>query len=278
MTNSYNGSGVWVNNQICTDFNHAVLTGAVNPMLMAQFAQQHGGMSPAFNNAAMPAQNIIIPQYETVVNGRPMVTNPYNTLFIEGRQIMVNGVVEENMANSIAAQILCLSQEAPEKPITLVINSPGGSVTAGMQIYDTMNFVPNDIITVCSGQAMSMGAFLLGAGTKGMRFALPSSSIMMHQPSAGTQGTVDVMQNSIKEFQRLKDYLNGEMAKHTGKTKDEVEKALSFDNFNSAQDAKAFGTVDEVITTQVELKDYLDKIAAAKTPTAPAAAPKPNNP
>jgi|GEM_PF-140791 len=274
MTNSYNGNGVWINNQICADFNHAVLTGALNPMLMAQYAQpNHGGMSPAFNQAAMPAQNVIVPQYETVVNGVRTVTNPYAMLFKEGRQIMVNGVVEENMANNIVAQLMALSHEDENADITLIINSPGGSVTAGMSIYDTMNFIPNDIVTVCSGQAMSMGAFLLGAGTQGKRFALPSSSIMVHQPSAGTQGTVDVMQNSIAEFQRLKDYLNGEMAKHTGLTPKEVEDALSYDNFKSAQDAETFGLVDKVVTTKAELVQYM----AGKTPAA-APAQKPSNP
>tara|TARA_R110000868_G_scaffold230438_2_gene483617 strand:+ start:332 stop:1162 length:831 start_codon:yes stop_codon:yes gene_type:complete len=276
MANSYNGNAVWVNNQICSDFNHAVLTGAVNPMLMAQFGQpNHGGMMPAFNSAAMPAQNVIVPQYETVVGGVRTVTNPYAMLFKEGRQIMVNGVVEEQMANNIVAQIMALSHEDETQDITLIINSPGGSVTAGMSIYDTMNFVPNDIVTVCSGQAMSMGAFLLGAGKKGKRFALPSSSIMVHQPSAGTQGTVDVMQNSLAEFQRLKDYLNGEMAKHTGKTAKEVEKELSYDNFNSAQDAEAFGLVDKVVTTKAELLQYM---SANQAPAIPAPTAKPSNP
>ena len=281
MANFFNGNAVWLKGQMSESFQHAVMQGTMTPAMLAQYGQtdlaaQMGvaapALAPAFNQAA-PAQNMIVPQYETFnAQGQRIVTNPYATLFKDGRTIMVNGVVEENMANNIVSQLLALESEADliddskdphAKDITLLINSPGGSVTAGMSIYDTMNFIDCDVRTICAGQAMSMGAFLLSAGAEGKRFALPSSSVMVHQPSAGTQGTVTDMTIAVKEFQRLKDYLNERMAEHTGKTKQEIEDSLERDNFMSAQDADAFNLVDNVIKTKADMATALQGLKVA---------------
>lgn len=266
-----NSDLIWMNNQLCSSFQHAAMTGALTPAMIAQFNQPalaaQMGLSPAFNQVSTPAQNMVIPNYEIqIAQNRSIVTNPYAQLFRDGRTIMVNGVVEENMANNIVAQLMALEQLDKAKDITLLINSPGGSVTAGMSIYDTMNFIKNDVITICAGQAMSMGAFLLSAGTPGKRFVLPSSSVMVHQPSAGTQGTVTDMTIAVKEFQRLKDYLNGCLAKHTGHDVKKIEADLERDNFKSAQDAVDYKLVDHLIST----RDELEKLAPAKkAPNAP---------
>lgn len=244
---------IWMNNQLCNSFNHAAMSGALPADLLAQATN-----SAAFNQVSTAPQGLVIPQYTTTDSKGQMVnTNPYAMLFSDGRTIMVNGVVEENMANNIVAQLFALEQLDADKDITLMINSPGGSVTAGMSIYDTMNFINNDVITVCSGHAASMGAFLLSAGTPGKRFALPSSEIMVHQPSAGTQGTVTDMTIAVNEFQRLKDYLNACLAKHTGHDVKKIETDLERDNFKSAGDAKAYNLVDHVVTDRNEMKAAL---------------------
>jgi ATP-dependent Clp protease protease subunit len=171
----------------------------------------------------------------------------YSRLLKEG-VIFMCGQVEEHMANLIVAQMLFLESENPEKDIFLYINSPGGSVTAGMAIYDTMQFVKNDISTVCIGQAASMGAFLLAGGTKGKRYCLPNSRVMIHQPLGGYQGQASDIEIHAREILYIKEKLNRILAEHTGQEYDRVAKDTDRDNFMSAQDAVDYGIVDSVLT------------------------------
>ena len=170
----------------------------------------------------------------------------YSRLLKE-RIIFIVGPIEDYMANVIIAQILFLESEDPKKEINLYINSPGGLVTAGLGIYDTMQYVKPDISTLCIGQAASMGSFLLAAGTKGKRFSLPNSRVMVHQPSAGFQGQVTDIEIHANEVSSLKKRLNEIYSKHTGKSVDEVKSALERDNFMTAEVAKDFGLIDEVV-------------------------------
>ena len=155
--------------------------------------------------------------------------------------------VEDYMANVIVAQLLFLESENPDQEISLYINSPGGSVTAGMAIYDTMQFMKAPVSTICIGQACSMGAFLLAAGEKGRRFCLPNARVMIHQPSGGFQGQAADMDIHVKEILQIRHRLNALLAKHTGQPIESVEKNTDRDNFMSAEDAKAYGIVDSVI-------------------------------
>ena len=166
---------------------------------------------------------------------------------LKERIIFMIGQVEDQMANLIVAQLLFLEAENSEKDISLYINSPGGVVTAGMSIYDTMQFIKPDVSTICMGQAASMGSLILTAGAKGKRFSLPSSRIMIHQLSGGYQGQASDIDIHAKEALKLKDKLNNVMAKHTGQTVDAVEKDTDRDNFFSAEEAVAYGLIDEVI-------------------------------
>ena len=170
----------------------------------------------------------------------------YSRLLKE-RVIFLVGQVEDYMANLIVAQLLFLESENPEKDISLYINSPGGSVTAGMAIYDTMQFIKPKVNTVCTGQAASMGALLLTAGATGGRFALPHARIMVHQPLGGYQGQATDFEIHAKEILRIKDELNHIMARHTGQKLAKVTKDTERDNFMSAEEAKAYGLIDEVI-------------------------------
>ena len=167
---------------------------------------------------------------------------------LKDRIIMLSGEVNDQVASTVVAQLLFLEAEDPEKDIYLYINSPGGVVTAGMSMYDTMNYIKPDICTICIGQAASMGAFLLSAGAKGKRFALPNARIMIHQPSGGAQGQSTDIQIQAKEIQRLKDSLNQLLAEHTGQTVEKIEADTERDNFMSAQEAADYGLVDKVIT------------------------------
>ena len=170
----------------------------------------------------------------------------YSRLLKE-RIIFLTGQINDNVASLVTAQLLFLEAEDPKKEIYLYINSPGGLVTAGLGIYDTMQYVKPDISTLCIGQAASMGSFLLAAGTKGKRFSLPNSRVMVHQPSAGFQGQVTDIEIHANEVSSLKKRLNEIYSKHTGKTVDEVKSALERDNFMTADVAKAFGLIDEVV-------------------------------
>ena len=170
----------------------------------------------------------------------------YSRLLKE-RIIFLVGPVNDNIASLVTAQLLFLESEDPKKEIYLYINSPGGLVTAGLGIYDTMQYIKPDVSTLCIGQAASMGSFLLTAGTKGKRFSLPNSRIMVHQPSAGFQGQATDIEIHANEVMSLKKRLNEIYSKHTGKPVDEIKKALERDNFMSPETAKQFGLIDEVV-------------------------------
>jgi len=169
---------------------------------------------------------------------------------LKERVIFLVGEVEDHMANLIVAQLLFLESENPDKDIHLYINSPGGSVTAGLAIYDTMQFIKCDVSTTCVGQAASMGALLLNAGAKGKRFALPNARIMIHQPLGGFQGQASDIEIHAREIIDIKRRLNVIMAKHSGKELAEIEKATDRDNFMTAQAAKDYGLVDKVMTSR----------------------------
>src|SRR5690554_7818166 len=173
----------------------------------------------------------------------------YSRLLKE-RVIFLVGPVEDYMANLVVAQLLFLEAENPDKDIHLYINSPGGSVTAGMSIYDTMQFIKPDVSTMCIGQACSMGAFLLTAGTKGKRYCLPNSRVMIHQPSGGAQGQASDIHIQAKEILSIRERLNELMALHTGQTVEKVAVDTERDNFMSAQRALEYGLVDEVISSR----------------------------
>jgi ATP-dependent Clp protease protease subunit len=170
----------------------------------------------------------------------------YSRLLKE-RIIFLTGQINDNVASLVIAQLLFLESEDPKKEIYLYINSPGGLVTAGLGIYDTIQYVKPDISTLCIGQAASMGSFLLAAGAKGKRFTLPNSRIMVHQPSAGFQGQVTDIEIHANEVSSLKKRLNEIYSKHTGKTIEEIKVALERDNFMTADIAKTFGLVDQVV-------------------------------
>ena len=164
--------------------------------------------------------------------------------------IFLVGQVEDHMANLIVAQLLFLEAENPEKDIFLYINSPGGSVTAGMAIYDTMNFIKPNVSTVCIGQAASMGAFLLSAGEKGKRYCLPNSRVMIHQPLGGFQGQASDFEIHAKEILSIKEKMNRLMAQHTGQEYEKVAQDTDRDNFLSATDAVDYGLVDQVLSSR----------------------------
>ncbi len=174
----------------------------------------------------------------------------YSRLLKE-RLIFIVGPIEDQMANLVVAQLLFLESENPDKDIHIYINSPGGSVTAGMSIYDTMQFVKPNITTTCIGQAASMGAFLLAAGEKGKRMALPNSRVMIHQPLGGFQGQASDIAIHAKEILKIKDQLNTLLAFHTGQPLERIEKDTDRDNFLSAADAQAYGLIDAVIEKRV---------------------------
>jgi ATP-dependent Clp protease protease subunit len=171
----------------------------------------------------------------------------YSRLLKE-RIVFLTGQVEDHMANLIVAQLLFLESEDPDKDIYLYINSPGGVVTAGMSIYDTMQYIRPDVCTICSGQACSMGSFLLAAGTPGKRFSLPSSRIMIHQPLGGFSGQASDIEIHARETLRIKEELNKKLSLHTGKSMEEIIAATDRDNFLSAEEAKEFGLIDEILT------------------------------
>ncbi|MEH6447225.1 MAG: ATP-dependent Clp endopeptidase proteolytic subunit ClpP [Oleispira sp.] len=173
----------------------------------------------------------------------------YSRLLKE-RVIFIVGQVEDHMANLVVAQMLFLESENPDKDIHLYINSPGGSVTAGMSIYDTMQFIKPNVSTMCIGQACSMGAFLLNAGAEGKRFCLPNSRVMIHQPSGGAQGQATDIQIQANNIQETKDRLNRIMAKHSGQTVEQVAQDTERDNFMSAEEAVKYGLIDKVLESR----------------------------
>jgi len=174
---------------------------------------------------------------------------------LKDRLVFIVGPVEDHMANLVVAQLLYLESENPNKDIHLYINSPGGVVSSGLSIYDTMQFINCDVSTICVGQAASMGALLLAGGTKGKRFALPHSRVMVHQPSAGFQGQATDISIHANEILELKKRLNEIMAKHTGQPIDKIEQDLERDNFMGAQKALEYGLVDTVLEQRKEMGD-----------------------
>ena len=170
----------------------------------------------------------------------------YSRLLKE-RIVFLVGPVNDNVASLVTAQLLFLESENPNKEISFYINSPGGLVTSGLGIYDTMQYINSPVSTLCIGQASSMGSFLLSAGEKGKRYSLPNSRIMVHQPSAGFQGQATDIQIHAKEIQSLKTRLNTIYSKHTGKSIDQISDALERDNFMTADEAKKFGLIDSVV-------------------------------
>ena len=190
--------------------------------------------------------NNLIPMVVEQSNRGERAYDIYSRLLKE-RIIFLVGPVNDNVATLVTAQLLFLESENPKKEISFYINSPGGLVTAGLGIYDTMQYIKPPVSTLCIGQASSMGSFLLAAGEKGKRFSLPNSRIMVHQPSAGYQGQATDIQIHAKEILSLKDRLNKIYAKHTGKSIDEISSALERDNFMTPDEAKKFGLIDSVV-------------------------------
>ena len=190
--------------------------------------------------------NTLVPMVVEQSNKGERAYDIYSRLLKE-RIIFLVGPIDDNVASLVTAQLLFLESEDPKKEINLYINSPGGLVTAGLGIYDTMQYIKPDVSTLCIGQAASMGSFLLTAGKKGKRFSLPNSRIMVHQPSAGFQGQATDIEIHATEVLSLKKRLNEIYSKHTGKSPDDIKKALERDNFMSPDLAKEFGLIDEVV-------------------------------
>ena len=190
--------------------------------------------------------NNLIPMVVEQSNKGERAYDIYSRLLKE-RIIFLTGPINDAIASVVTAQLLFLESENPKKEIFLYINSPGGLVTAGLGIYDTMQYIKPDVSTLCIGQAASMGSFLLAAGQKGKRFCLPNSRIMVHQPSAGFQGQATDIEIHANEVLSLKKRLNQIYSKHTNKTPEEIKKALERDNFMSPEVAKEFGLIDEVV-------------------------------
>ena len=190
--------------------------------------------------------NTLVPMVVEQSNKGERAYDIYSRLLKE-RIIFLVGPINDNVASLVTAQLLFLESEDPKKEINLYINSPGGLVTAGLGIYDTMQYIKPDVSTLCIGQAASMGSFLLAAGKKGKRFSLPNSRIMVHQPSAGYQGQATDIEIHANEVMDLKKRLNEIYSKHTGKSVDDVKKALERDNFMTPDTAKEFGLIDEVV-------------------------------
>lgn len=204
-------------------------------------------MNKLIQDSLAPSMNALVPiVVEQTAKGERSY-DIYSRLLKE-RVIFLTGQVEDYMANLVVAQLLFLESENPEKDIYLYINSPGGSVTAGMSIYDTMQFIKPDVSTVCMGQACSMGAFLLAGGAKDKRFVLPHSRVMIHQPLGGFQGQASDIQIHAMEILKIKQTLNERLAFHTGQPLDRIERDTDRDNFMSAEQAVEYGIVDAVLT------------------------------
>ncbi len=169
---------------------------------------------------------------------------------LEDRIIFLNGEVDDNLANIVVAQLIYLEGKNPNKDIFIYINSPGGSVSAGLAIYDTMRYIKCDVSTICVGRAASMGAFLLAGGTKGKRFALPNSEIMIHQPLGGAQGQASDIQIQANHIQKIKADLNRMLSENTGKPIDVIEKDTDRDNYMTAEEAKTYGVIDEIFVSR----------------------------
>ncbi len=194
-------------------------------------------------------KNTILSYIPTVIESSSRGENSFDIFsrMLRERIIFLGEEIDDDMANSIVAQLLLLDAENPEKDIMMYINSPGGVITAGMAIYDTMNHVRADVCTICLGEAASMGAFLLSAGTKGKRMALPSARIMIHQPLGGARGQATDIEIEAKEILRMKKELNTLLSKHTGQTVEKIYEDTERDNYMSAQEAMEYGLIDKVL-------------------------------
>ena len=206
-----------------------------------------------FPSSLTPPANYIVP---TVIETEGRMERAYDiySRLLKDRIIFLGTEVNDQVANIIIAQLLFLQMQDPKKDIHLYINSPGGSVTAGLAIYDTMQFVTCDVNTYCIGIAASMGAVLLSAGTQGKRFALPNSDIMIHQVSGGARGTASDVERTVDFMYKLKRRLNRILAHHTGKSPETIEKDADRDNYMTAEEAAAYGLVDKVLQSNKELK------------------------
>lgn len=203
-------------------------------------------------------QNFLIPHVIEQTGRGERGYDIYSRLLVD-RIVFLGTPIDDMVANVIIAQLLFLQMTDPKKDIHLYINSPGGSVTAGLAIYDTMQFLTCDVNTYCIGQAASMGAVLLAGGTKGKRYALPNSNIMIHQVLGGAEGQATDVEIRVKYMLKLKQRLNGILAKHTGQPIDVVDKACDRDNFMTPDEAKAFGLVDEVVASRKEITNLPDR-------------------
>ncbi len=207
------------------------------------------------NSGALETQgNMYVPMVIEQSGRGERAYDIYSRLLKE-RVIFLVGPINDQMANVIVAQMLFLESENPDKDIALYINSPGGSVSAGMAIYDTMQFIKPDVSTLCTGLAASMGAFLLSSGTKGKRFSLPNSRIMIHQPLGGVQGQASDIEIHAKEILYLREKLNGILAENTGKSIEEIARDTDRDNFMGADSAKEYGLIDDVLKHRVPPAD-----------------------
>jgi ATP-dependent Clp protease protease subunit len=199
------------------------------------------------SNAIDTYMNTLVPMVVETTNRGERAYDIYSRLLKE-RIIFLTGAVHDDVASLICAQLLFLESENPDKDISFYINSPGGVVTSGLAIYDTMRYIRPDVSTVCIGQAASMGSLLLCAGTPGKRYALPNSRVMIHQPSGGTQGQASDIEIQAREILSLRARLNDMYVEHTGNDLKKIEKAMDRDNFMSAKEAKEFGILDEVVS------------------------------
>ncbi|MDC0611837.1 ATP-dependent Clp endopeptidase proteolytic subunit ClpP [Vibrio sp.] len=208
-------------------------------------------MSYQEKNAMSPIIDALVPMVVEQTSRGERSYDIYSRLLKE-RVIFLTGQVEDHMANLVVAQLLFLESENPDKDIFLYINSPGGSVTAGMSIYDTMQYIKPDVSTVCMGQACSMGAFLLAGGAKGKRYALPNARVMIHQPLGGFQGQASDIQIHAQEILSIKQKLNTLLSEHTGQPLEVIERDTDRDNFMSAQQSADYGLVDAVLTHRAD--------------------------
>ena len=212
------------------------------------------------NDPANTYMNTLVPMVVEQTNRGERAYDMYSRLLKE-RIVFVTGPIEDHLASLITAQLLFLEAENPKKEISMYINSPGGVVTSGMAIYDTMQFIRPAVATLCIGQAASMGSLLLAAGEKGMRYSLPNSRIMLHQPSGGFQGQASDIERHAEDIIKMKRRLNDVYVKHTGKDYETIERTLDRDYFMSADDARAFGIVDEVISKRNAVEEKFERLA-----------------
>ena len=210
-------------------------------------------------NPADTYLNTLVPMVVEQTNRGERAYDIYSRLLKE-RIVFVTGPIEDHVASLITAQLLFLEAENPKKEISMYINSPGGIVTSGMAIYDTMQFIRPAVATLCIGQAASMGSLLLCAGEKGMRYALPNARVLLHQPSGGYQGQASDIERHAEDIIKMKRRLNEIYVRHTGQDYETIDRTLDRDYFMSAEDAKSFGLIDEVITKRHPLEEKVEKL------------------